>query len=266
MQRCVNINHPEFKELLEQSGVDPISLAADISIWQDRNDTDLFPTLEQLVPPVEKVEYRFAAVDKILAKLPILNKWWKDKSISKETFWKKFKELGIPNDQVELYKESNADTFEQVVLDTLAKYSFEVEITRNVIETDDSTYFHFTLGNDFYSRDDKLGTDKNDFSNSQVYKNSQQITIEEFKAALEEVLSGEKYANHYSNLTVPGGTNYQELEIKTPDIIPLIKGHASFSSDSGAGWFRVDDLDVTSSVDDFIKRLEKQGTLKIKCD
>lgn len=52
MQRCVNINHPEFKELLEQSGVDPISLAADISIWQDRNDTDLFPTLEQLTPVV----------------------------------------------------------------------------------------------------------------------------------------------------------------------------------------------------------------------
>ena len=52
--RCVNINHPEFKELLEQSDLDPISLAADISIWQDRNNTDLFPTLEQLVPPNEK--------------------------------------------------------------------------------------------------------------------------------------------------------------------------------------------------------------------
>ncbi len=48
MKRCVNINHPEFKELLNQSELDPISLAADISIWQDRNDTDLFPTLSQL--------------------------------------------------------------------------------------------------------------------------------------------------------------------------------------------------------------------------
>lgn len=46
--RCVNINHPEFKKLLNQSSLDPISLAADISIWQDKNDTDLFPTLEQL--------------------------------------------------------------------------------------------------------------------------------------------------------------------------------------------------------------------------
>jgi len=48
MNRCVNINHPEFKELLNQSKLDPISLAADVSIWQDRNDTDLFPTLNQL--------------------------------------------------------------------------------------------------------------------------------------------------------------------------------------------------------------------------
>jgi len=48
MNRCVNINHPEFKELLNQSELDPISLAADVSIWQDRNDTDLFPTLNQL--------------------------------------------------------------------------------------------------------------------------------------------------------------------------------------------------------------------------
>jgi len=50
--RCVNINHPEFKELLNQSELDPISLAADVSIWQDRNDTDLFPTIGQLNPEV----------------------------------------------------------------------------------------------------------------------------------------------------------------------------------------------------------------------
>ncbi len=53
MNRCVNINHPEFKELLSQLNLDPISLAADISIWQDKNDTDLFPTLSQLSNPIQ---------------------------------------------------------------------------------------------------------------------------------------------------------------------------------------------------------------------
>ena len=43
---------------------------------------------------------------------------------------------------------------------------------------------------------------------------------------------------HYSNLTVPGGTNYTENEIVTPDITPNIKGHAQFSTDKGIGWFR----------------------------
>ena len=64
--RCVNINHPEFKELLEQSGVDPISLAADISIWQDRNDTDFFPTLNQLNSRSE-VQYQKPADEGIVA-------------------------------------------------------------------------------------------------------------------------------------------------------------------------------------------------------
>lgn len=66
MNRCVNINHPEFKELLEQSGVDPISLAADISIWQDRNDTDLFPTLNQLIGK-SKIQYQKPADEGIVA-------------------------------------------------------------------------------------------------------------------------------------------------------------------------------------------------------
>jgi hypothetical protein len=46
---------------------------------------------------------------------------------------------------------------------------------------------------------------------------------------------------YYSNLTVPGGTNYTENEITTPDITPSIKGHAQFSTDKGIGWFRSDE-------------------------
>ena len=45
----------------------------------------------------------------------------------------------------------------------------------------------------------------------------------------------------YANLTVPGGTNYTENEIATPEITPSIKGHAQFATDQGIGWFRSDD-------------------------
>ena len=46
---------------------------------------------------------------------------------------------------------------------------------------------------------------------------------------------------YYSNLTVPGGTNYTENEIATPAITPSIKGHAQFSTNNGIGWFRSDE-------------------------
>lgn len=48
-------------------------------------------------------------------------------------------------------------------------------------------------------------------------------------------------SQHYVKLTVPGGVNYTENEIRTPDITPSIKGHAQFSTDKGIGWFRSDD-------------------------
>ena len=51
-----------------------------------------------------------------------------------------------------------------------------------------------------------------------------------------------KPTEYYSNLTVPGGTNYTENEIATPGITPSIKGHAQFSTDQGIGWFRSDDF------------------------
>lgn len=58
---------------------------------------------------------------------------------------------------------------------------------------------------------------------------------------LEQVNKIEKPTQYYSNLTVPGGTNYTENEIATPAITPSIKGHAQFSTDNGIGWFRSDE-------------------------
>ena len=52
---------------------------------------------------------------------------------------------------------------------------------------------------------------------------------------------GTKNTSYYSNLTVPGGTDYTEQEITTPGIVPSIKGHAQFASENGIGWFRSDE-------------------------
>ena len=52
--------------------------------------------------------------------------------------------------------------------------------------------------------------------------------------------------SYYADLTVPGGTNYKEMEIATPSIVAPKKGHADFATDKGIGWYRVDDETVGS--------------------
>lgn len=80
-------------------------------------------------------------------------------------------------------------------------------------------------------------------------------------------LGDEVNAQHYSNLTVPGGTNYTENEISTPGITPSIKGHAQFSTDNGIGWGRWDDKINYSSqdIDSLIDTMKNSGVLKIEC-
>lgn len=48
MNYCVNRNTPEFVELLNSTKLNPIILAAKISLWQEKNNTDIFPTIYDL--------------------------------------------------------------------------------------------------------------------------------------------------------------------------------------------------------------------------
>lgn len=49
MGKCINLSHPEFKNLVETSGLDPLILASKIkTYWEKTNNTDIFPTLEEL--------------------------------------------------------------------------------------------------------------------------------------------------------------------------------------------------------------------------
>ena len=48
MATCVNIKHPEFINLLEESGLSEGVLAAKAGVWMEENNTTNFPTLSQL--------------------------------------------------------------------------------------------------------------------------------------------------------------------------------------------------------------------------
>ena len=53
MAHCVNRSSPEFKALAEQSNMNPIILAAKVSLWQEKNGLDNFPTIEDVYSSVE---------------------------------------------------------------------------------------------------------------------------------------------------------------------------------------------------------------------
>ena len=46
---CININDAQYKELLEQSKLNPLILKARISIFQDKNGLESFPKVEDII-------------------------------------------------------------------------------------------------------------------------------------------------------------------------------------------------------------------------
>jgi len=134
-----------------------------------------------------------------------------------DAFWNKVQaDLQIPKEQIELLKQYNTTNREELIANMLGDYSFAIEIN---------------------------------LAKKTEIVPTRELTQEELEASeyidpyMIGVPSEEKAipTQYYSNLTVPGGTNYTENEIATPAITPAIKGHAQFATDKGIGWFRSDD-------------------------
>jgi hypothetical protein len=134
-------------------------------------------------------------------------------------------DLGIPKDQIEILKSFDTQDKGELISSLLANYSFAIEINTATqqLPIDDQTRY-YQDGNKYYSED--------------PYDGKQEISFEEYERYRPNLTANSQY---YSNMTVPGGTNYTENEIATPAITPSIKGHAQFATDQGIGWFRSDD-------------------------
>lgn len=130
----------------------------------------------------------------------------RDPSKNLQGFYNDLEKQGVPKDQIEIIKSLSPEgkTKDQLLVDLAANYSYTVEVktAKQEYEYPDN-------------REPKYDSDGN-------------------------VINEGDNTQYYSNMIVPGGTNYTENEIRTPDIIPSIKGHAQFSTDNGLGWFRSD--------------------------
>ena len=193
---------------------------------------------EQNLPKFKPVGYKHKAHQLILDNLSQI-KGWEKQIKDPNILYRKIQELGIPKSQMELFVNSDGNTVEEKLLDFLSNYSYTIEI--NVAkEISKYSKTSTTEGQFFYE-----GATYEDRMWDGYFKNNVEISQEEFQKASKEYHSKRdtetQPTQYYSNLTVPGGTNYTENEIATPQIIPNIKGHGQFATDNGIGWFRSDD-------------------------
>lgn len=198
--------------------------------------------VKQSVININQVNHKLKAVDILLSdkakqvfEKGKKNNWALDKILTELQIPKEQKQLvlniasSLPQDNLITSK----DLREQIALELASKYSYTVEI---------NTTKELPTQEDIQNLREEFGFDEEE-------------AIEESKKFRDPT----KNTEYYSNLTVPGGTNYTENEIATPAITPIIKGHAQFSTDNGIGWFRSDDQRPFTG---FLEDLIASGTIK----
>jgi hypothetical protein len=248
MAHCVNRSSKEFQTLAETTNINPIILAAKVSLWQEKNGLDNFPSIEDIYPS-GGVNFNLKALD-ILGSQKAIDIFAK----GKKNGWpleKILSELQVPKEQSKLIIDSGKTTLDDIITDLLANYSYAIEI--NTAKERDIANNLKTVGNNFSFNGINFTSENipNTFK-SKYYKDGAEISKEDYldaKIAKQNEVIPTTNTQVYSNLTVPGGTNYTEQEIATPAITPSIKGHAQFATDKGIGWFRSDDKVDNASVE-----------------
>ena len=275
---CINVLSPEFLDLKKQTGLNEHILAAKIQSWQDRNNRELdeFPTADELGYiarynfssdiDTNTINYNLKVIDTLIEiaknrKTIRLNT--KDKPYIEENLIKALAS-SVPKAQIKMVfdklreKGVTSMSIDQLITDLLAENTFVVEV--NTAKQALGRYADkFTYNGFEYDR--KYAT---------YYKDETEIPKFEYDKALNLYNNAQgDPTQHYSNLTVPGGTNYTENEIATPGITPNIKGHGNFSTDQGIGWFRSDEQSsiIIKSFENVVKfHLKNNGPEEIAMD
>ena len=249
-----NVKGKTEQELIEYLKQKYPEIKLDISnnpIWEE--SSDIVKNQEEYN---KKVQYRLKAIEilssdkaKEIFEKGIKNKWSLDKILT---------ELQLPKEQKQLIIDNGKTNREEIITDLLANYSYTIEINTAKESMSDSKLQELSIKKEF-QRDnfryfsDNEGYWKFDNTIDDKDRKLEKIDLSDYVKAYRESIE-KSPTQHYSNLTVPGGTNYTEQEIATPAIVPSIKGHAQFATDNGIGWMRSDDkLPFTGFLEDLLK-------------
>ena len=233
---CPNTNLPEWKLLVASRGEDVAYALWDLyegNVPESESRSEIVKSGLKATNILQspKADQFFNAVAK--------NK------ITGDFFWRKMQaDLGIPKDQLEILKSFNTQDRGELISSLLGNYSFAIEINianekRNAFDdyTESTGWEYKPLKNQQGNYDGRMQGIHTDGRTTPIFNK-----IEDLDNYLQNKESDLTIpTQYYSNLTVPGGTNYTENEIATPAITPSIKGHAQFATDQGIGWFRSDD-------------------------
>lgn len=174
-------------------------------------------------------------------------------------------ELQIPKEQKQLLLSFNTRNREELLTNLLANYSYTVEINTakdNIKDVWVDEYSNKKIG-DYITIDNQqwkiLGTRFEDDSWGKSGLEQREAFIVDNE--------GEP-TQHYSPLTVPGGTNgsYREQNFETP-LIKVPKSHAQFNTENTIGFSRNDDRQIYTEkdVNSLLEVMQKSGILEIKC-
>ena len=183
--------------------------------------------------------------------------------VTGDAFWNKIQQdLQIPKEQLDLLKSFGTTNREELITGMLANYSFAVEINVGRATTERQMRY-FEDENQVLEEEVNIPYNRAILQPDGRYKVilvdstgeefspgtfTREEAIEDFGESIFDREKSLPPSQYYSNLTVPGGTNYTENEIATPAITPSIKGHAQFATDQGIGWFRSDDKAIITDT------------------
>jgi hypothetical protein len=265
---CINTSSPEYKRLLQQSGLPESILKAKIAMWQSQTKNfEDFPKFEDIDTSANSVVAVMKSINILSSSKATIefakgekNNWSLDKIL---------KELQLPKEQRELILTLDKTNQADIVVELLSNYTFPIEINLSTTGTNkvSNDVDDFTLGDYYYS------SYQGNYMKRPINENGDinwdedaliRISKKEYDV-LEKTLDKRVPTSYYSNLTVPGGTNYTENEIAVPNMVPNIKGHAQFATDNGIGWFRSDDkFSSTLKSDEDIQEYLKKGVEDFK--
>jgi len=240
---CPNTNSPQWKALVNKIGV--------------------FEAMREYIkngeiPDAESYEETFKGTNATLKIVNALTKTPRTTYPSNniQGFYNDLIKQGAPKNQIDLLKDHIARNnikeinTNELIVSLLSEIGYTVEINTAKSELYKSGYFASESVYGEWAVYDAQGNNvESDLTQGEAVRKAKQYNEDD-----------SINSQYYSNLTVPGGTNYTENEIRTPDITPSIKGHGAFSTDSGIGWFRLDE-----KVESFESLLSSGQIKQVNC-